>query len=77
MGAATQAGALVLPVSPALLRLTAASPRQAGHTSCPELCAQRCGACLQGETRVALYGIGNLRDERLGRMFQTPGCVEW
>lgn len=32
---------------------------------------------LQGTTRVALYGLGNVRDERLGRMFQTPGCVDW
>ena len=31
----------------------------------------------QGSTKLALYGLGNLRDERLGRMFQTPGCVEW
>lgn len=33
--------------------------------------------CLQGTTKVALYGLGNVRDERLGRMFQTPGCVDW
>ena len=32
---------------------------------------------LQGYTKVGLYGLGNVRDERLGRMFQTPGCVEW
>ncbi|KAK9814095.1 hypothetical protein WJX72_000558 [[Myrmecia] bisecta] len=31
----------------------------------------------KGTTRVALYGLGNVRDERLGRMFQTPGQVEW
>ena len=31
----------------------------------------------KGSTKVALYGLGNIRDERLGRMFQTPGCVEW
>ncbi|KAK9844671.1 hypothetical protein WJX74_005353 [Apatococcus lobatus] len=31
----------------------------------------------KGNTKLALYGLGNLRDERLGRMFQTPGCVEW
>ncbi len=31
----------------------------------------------KGETQLALYGLGNLRDERLARMFQTPGCVEW
>ncbi len=34
-------------------------------------------AWVQGTTKVALYGLGNVRDERLGRMFQTPGCVEW
>lgn len=33
--------------------------------------------CVQGDTRVALYGLGNIRDERLGRLFQTPGCVRW
>jgi hypothetical protein len=27
--------------------------------------------------RLGLYGLGNLRDERLCRLFQTPGCVEW
>lgn len=26
---------------------------------------------LQGETSVALYGLGNIRDERLNRMFQV------
>src|SRR5689334_13752841 len=31
----------------------------------------------KGATRVALYGLGNLRDERLGRLFQTPACVQW
>ncbi|EFN51895.1 hypothetical protein CHLNCDRAFT_139495 [Chlorella variabilis] len=31
----------------------------------------------KGGTHVALYGLGNLRDERLCRLFQTPGCVEW
>lgn len=31
----------------------------------------------KGGTRVALYGLGNLRDERLCRLFQTPGHVEW
>ena len=31
----------------------------------------------KGTTKVALYGLGNIRDERLYRMFQTPGCVEW
>lgn len=31
----------------------------------------------KGTTQLALYGLGNLRDERLARMFQIPGCVEW
>ena len=31
----------------------------------------------KGSTRLALYGLGNLRDERLCRLFQTPDCVEW
>ena len=31
----------------------------------------------KGCTNLALYGLGNLRDERLCRLFQTPGCVEW
>ena len=31
----------------------------------------------KGYTRLALYGLGNIRDERLARMFQTPDCVEW
>ncbi len=31
----------------------------------------------KGKTNVALYGLGNLRDERLCRLFATPGCVEW
>lgn len=26
---------------------------------------------LQGSTAVALYGLGNIRDERLSRMFQV------
>ena len=26
---------------------------------------------LQGSTAVALYGLGNIRDERLNRMFQV------
>jgi hypothetical protein len=30
----------------------------------------------KGNTRVALYGLGHIRDERLGRMFQTRQ-VEW
>lgn len=30
---------------------------------------------LQGSTSVALYGLGNIRDERLNRMFQVSfGC---
>eukprot|EP01018_Ginkgo_biloba_P032175 Gb_09497 [translate_table: standard] len=28
-------------------------------------------------TAVALYGLGNIRDERLNRMFQTPHAVQW
>ena len=28
-------------------------------------------------TKLALYGLGNMRDERLGRLFQTPGAVTW
>lgn len=31
----------------------------------------------QGNTRVALYGLGNIRDERLNRMFQTPHAIQW
>ncbi|KAK8676847.1 hypothetical protein V6N13_142408 [Hibiscus sabdariffa] len=31
----------------------------------------------KGSTAVALYGLGNIRDERLNRMFQTPHAVEW
>ncbi|GMH38267.1 hypothetical protein BSKO_06151 [Bryopsis sp. KO-2023] len=31
----------------------------------------------KGTTKIALYGLGHIRDERLGRLFQTPGCVEW
>ncbi|EFJ52429.1 hypothetical protein VOLCADRAFT_55838, partial [Volvox carteri f. nagariensis] len=31
----------------------------------------------KGSTRLCLYGLGNIRDERLGRSFQTPGCVQW
>ncbi|GIL78160.1 hypothetical protein Vretimale_7536 [Volvox reticuliferus] len=31
----------------------------------------------KGTTRLCLYGLGNIRDERLGRSFQTPGCVQW
>ncbi|XP_020585050.1 double-strand break repair protein MRE11 isoform X2 [Phalaenopsis equestris] len=31
----------------------------------------------KGTTSVALYGLGNIRDERLNRMFQTPHEVQW
>lgn len=31
----------------------------------------------KGSTSVALYGLGNIRDERLNRMFQTPHAVQW
>jgi hypothetical protein len=31
----------------------------------------------KGNTKVALYGLGNIRDERLARAFQTPGSIEW
>ncbi|KAK4481165.1 hypothetical protein RD792_012046 [Penstemon davidsonii] len=31
----------------------------------------------KGSTSVALYGLGNIRDERLNRMFQTPHSVQW
>lgn len=31
----------------------------------------------KGFTSVALYGLGNIRDERLNRMFQTPHAVQW
>lgn len=31
----------------------------------------------KGNTKLALYGLGNLRDERLGNLFRTPNCVEW
>ncbi|KAL4619428.1 hypothetical protein ACB092_06G079000 [Castanea dentata] len=31
----------------------------------------------KGSTAVALYGLGNIRDERLNRMFQTPHAVQW
>ena len=32
---------------------------------------------LQGTTRVALYGLGNVREERIVRTFLTPGHVDW
>ncbi|XP_073100459.1 double-strand break repair protein MRE11 isoform X3 [Elaeis guineensis] len=31
----------------------------------------------KGTTSLALYGLGNIRDERLNRMFQTPHAVQW
>jgi double-strand break repair protein MRE11 len=31
----------------------------------------------KGETKLAMYGLGNLRDERLCRLFSTPNSVEW
>ncbi|XP_062184298.1 double-strand break repair protein MRE11 isoform X2 [Phragmites australis] len=31
----------------------------------------------KGMTSVAIYGLGNIRDERLNRMFQTPHSVQW
>ncbi|MQM07488.1 hypothetical protein Taro_040332, partial [Colocasia esculenta] len=31
----------------------------------------------KGTTLLALYGLGNIRDERLNRMFQTPHAVQW
>ncbi|XP_018477649.1 double-strand break repair protein MRE11 isoform X2 [Raphanus sativus] len=31
----------------------------------------------KGSTTVALYGLGNIRDERLNRMFQTPHAIQW
>ncbi|KAA3453004.1 double-strand break repair protein MRE11-like isoform X1 [Gossypium australe] len=31
----------------------------------------------KGSTALALYGLGNIRDERLNRMFQTPHAVQW
>ncbi len=31
----------------------------------------------KGATKIALYGLGNLRDERLARIFATPNSVEW
>ncbi|CAO2833472.1 unnamed protein product [Amaranthus hypochondriacus] len=31
----------------------------------------------KGSTSVALYGLGNIRDERLNRMFQTPHAIQW
>jgi hypothetical protein len=32
---------------------------------------------LQGATKVAIYGLGFMREERLARVFQMPGQVAW
>jgi double-strand break repair protein MRE11 len=32
---------------------------------------------LQGVTKIALYGLGNVRDERMARVLATPGAVAW
>lgn len=31
----------------------------------------------KGRTKLALYGLGAIREERVGRLFHTPGCVSW
>jgi len=31
----------------------------------------------KGETKLALYGLGNIRDERLCRLFSAPKAVAW
>ncbi len=31
----------------------------------------------KGDTKLALYGLGNVRDERLARAFTTPEAIEW
>ena len=31
----------------------------------------------QGSTKVALYGLGALREERVVRAFMTPDHVQW
>ena len=31
----------------------------------------------KGTTKLALYGLGNVRDERLARAFQTPEGIKW
>lgn len=31
----------------------------------------------KGNTKIALYGLGNVRDERLARLFNSPNGVEW
>ena len=55
------------------------------------MCTFACAACvrvcvrahlcspmsLKGETRVALYGLGYVRDERLNRMFQVGTALQY
>jgi len=31
----------------------------------------------QGPTKIALFGLGNVRDERMARVLATPGAVAW
>jgi len=31
----------------------------------------------KGTTKLALYALGNVRDERLARAFQTPEGIKW
>lgn len=31
----------------------------------------------KGNTKLALYGLGNIRDERMCRLFSSPHGVEW
>lgn len=31
----------------------------------------------KGNTKLALYGLGNIRDERMCRLFSSPNGVEW
>ncbi|KAM0858359.1 hypothetical protein ACQ4PT_047883 [Festuca glaucescens] len=31
----------------------------------------------KGATSAALYGLGNVRDTRLSKIFQTPGAIKW
>ena len=31
----------------------------------------------KGTTKLALYGLGNVRDERLARAFNTPEGIKW
>eukprot|EP00967_Tisochrysis_lutea_P142345 scaffold262824_cov17-Tisochrysis_lutea.AAC.1 len=49
-------------------------PSSPFHTSLP---IPASASFCQGETKLALYGLGNIRDERLGRLFQTAGAVTW